>query len=289
MNEETLRRMLEDVRSGRLDLDGALHRLRDLPYEDLGYARLDHHRALRTGMPEAVFCQGKTPEQVAEIFVRLAARHVQAIGTRASEEAASAVRARLPDATYHPVARMILHVPRGVDAAGPGGGARGGTRPVADGEDQGRREPVDGEGPIVLVCAAGTSDIPVAEEAALTAEVLGCSVTRLWDVGVAGLHRLLDHRRLLSRASVVVAVAGMEGALASIVAGLVACPVIAVPTSIGYGASFGGLAALLTMVNSCAPGVSVVNIDNGFGAGVIAHRIVSRPEPPSPRRDAGAV
>jgi NCAIR mutase (PurE)-related protein len=250
MNQERLRKLLEDVRAGRLDPDAALDQLRDLPYEDLGFARLDHHRALRAGFPEVVYCAGKTPEQVAEIMERLSARHPRIIGTRAGPEAAQAVAARIPDAHYHERPRMI----------------------VVDRQPQEPPRP----GPYVLLCAAGTSDLPVAEEAVLTAEVLGSRVEHLWDVGVAGLHRLVEHRSLLAEAGVIVAVAGMEGALPSVIAGITGGPVIAVPTSVGYGASFGGLSALLTMVNSCAPGVTVVNIDNGFGAGYAAHLIVRR-------------
>jgi NCAIR mutase (PurE)-related protein len=250
MNHETLRKLLEEVHAGRVAIDAALEQLRHLPYEDLGFARLDHHRALRTGFPEVVYCAGKTSEQIAEIMERLAARHARIIGTRASQEAARAVTARLPDAQYHESARMIV-------------------------VDREQREGSE-TGPYVLICAAGTSDLPVAEEAALTAEVLGSRVERLWDVGVAGLHRLVEHRSLLAEAGVIVAVAGMEGALPSVVAGITGGPVIAVPTSVGYGASFGGLSALLTMVNSCAPGVTVVNIDNGFGAGYAAHLIMRR-------------
>lgn len=257
MNAERLRAILEELQTGSIDLDAAFDRLRDLPYEDLGFARLDHHRALRTGFPEVVFCQGKTPDQVAEIVVRLAAHHPRILGTRASSEAAEAVRARLPGSVYHGTARLIVV----------------GAAPLPD--------PSSGT---ILICAAGTSDLPVAEEAAITAETLGGRVSRLWDVGVAGLHRLLEHREAIAEASVIIAVAGMEGALPSIVAGLASCPVIAVPTSVGYGASFGGLAALLTMINSCAPGVVVVNIDNGFGAGVVAHRIArGRPAQGEPR------
>lgn len=253
MNAQRIRAILEDLKEGRTDLESAFDLLRDLPYEDLGYARLDHHRALRTGFPEVVFCQGKTPGQVAEIMERLAARHPRILGTRASADAADAVKARLPEAVYHETARLIVV----------------GAAPQADAE---------GDAAMVLVCAAGTSDLPVAEEAAITAETLGSRVVCLWDVGVAGLHRLLEHRAAIGEAAAIVAVAGMEGALPSIVAGLASCPVIAVPTSVGYGANFGGLSALLTMINSCAPGVAVVNIDNGFGAGVIAHRIARGPE-----------
>jgi NCAIR mutase (PurE)-related protein len=257
MNTDALRRLLEEVRGGKLDVEAALEQLRDLPYEDIGYARIDHHRALRTGVPEVVFCEGKSPEQVAEIMVRLVEHNPRVIGTRADADAAKAVAAKVPDARYHEVARVIVI-------------------------DRERKESTGRH--YVLVCAAGTSDIPVAEEAAVTARALGSRVERLWDVGVAGLHRLLEHRKLLHEAGVVIAVAGMEGALASVVAGLSGGPVIAVPTSVGYGASFSGLSALLTMINSCAPGVTVVNIDNGFGAGYAAHMILNRTKS-RPRED----
>ena len=244
MNQEKLRKLLEEVRTGHVDINAALEQLRDLPYEDLGFARLDHHRALRTGFPEVVYCAGKTAEQVAEIVERLVARHAKVIGTRASQEAARAVTGVVADAQYHERARMIV-----VD-----------REPTKTSEAD----------PYVLICAAGTSDLSIAEEAALTIEVLGSRVEHLWDVGVAGLHRLVEHLDLLANARVIVAVAGMEGALPSVIAGITGGPVIAVPTSVGYGASFGGLSALLTMVNSCAPGVTVVNIDNGFGAATVA-------------------
>jgi hypothetical protein len=237
--------LLEKVRDGELPVEQALDRLRQLPYEDLGFARLDHHRALRQGFPEVVFCEGKTPEQVAELMGRLAARHDRLLATRATAEVYQAVRAEVPDAVYREAARTIV-----VDR---------------DREREGR--------PGVLVVTGGTSDIPVAEEAAIAAEMMGNRVERLYDVGVAGLHRLLGESESLMRARVVVVVAGMEGALASVVGGMVAAPVIAVPTSIGYGASFGGLAALLAMLNSCANGVAVVNIDNGFGGGYLAGMI----------------
>ncbi|MBD3162356.1 MAG: nickel pincer cofactor biosynthesis protein LarB [Candidatus Eisenbacteria bacterium] len=247
MTEEALRKLLEEVRAGALDVGAAVERLRDLPYEDLGYVRIDHHRALRTGVPEVVYCEGKSPQQVAEILSRLAARNTVVLGTRADAEMAAAVQAQIGTARYHDVARMIVVDP-----------------------DSGAKATV---GRPVVVCAAGTSDLPVAEEAAVTAAALGSPVERLWDVGVAGLHRLLPHRAQLTGAGAIVAVAGMEGALPSVVAGLSGGPVIAVPTSVGYGAHFGGISALLTMINSCAPGVCVVNIDNGFGAGYVAHRI----------------
>jgi NCAIR mutase (PurE)-related protein len=246
---DSLRQILEGVRSGAMEVETALEMLRDLPYEELGFAKLDHHRALRRGVPEVVFCQGKTAEQVVPIVEKLAARNRRVMATRASPEVFAAVKDAFPSARYYQPARIIA--------------VETGTAPPAPGEDE----------PYVLVVSGGTSDIPVAEEAAVTAELLGSRVERLYDVGVAGLHRLLDHRQMLFEARVNVVVAGMEGALASVVGGLVANPVIAVPTSVGYGASFEGLAALLAMLNSCAPGVAVVNIDNGFGAGYLAHII----------------
>lgn len=248
-SESELRRLLEGVRTGQTDVEQALGQLRTLPFEDLGFARVDHHRALRKGAPETVFCQGKTPEQVAAIVERLAARHQPVLATRAGEETFEAVRVVNPTAIYHPAGQVIV---------------------------VGEMPPVPPDAPYVLVVTAGTSDLPVAEEAALTARACGSRVERLTDVGVAGLHRLLDALPVLQEANVVVVAAGMEGALPSVVGGLVACPVIAVPTSVGYGASFGGLAALLGMLNSCAPGVTVVNIDNGYGAGYSAHLINQR-------------
>jgi len=246
LGRDELRILLESLLSGKITVDQALDQLSELPYEDLGYARLDHHRELRTGFPEVVFCQGKTVEQVAEIFSRLAAKSKTVLGTRASYEAFEAVKKKCPNAVYHQLARCI----------------------VVSSED--RRE---GKGN-VLVVSAGTADLPVAEEAAVSAEAMGIKVTRLYDVGVSGIHRLLKHRHLLQEATVVIVVAGMEGALASVVGGLTRRPVIAVPTSVGYGANFGGLSALLTMLNSCAPGVGVVNIDNGYGAAALAYAIV---------------
>jgi NCAIR mutase (PurE)-related protein len=250
--DDRLRTLLEDVKAGRLQTDEALALLRDLPYQDLEYVLLDHHRGLRKGFPEVVFCQGKTPGQVAEVLAQLSSRHDRVMATRADEETFRAVQESVPNATYHPQARII----------------------VVDTTSAELRLETEGRG-YVLVVSAGTSDIPVAEEAAVTLEVLGSPVQRLYDVGVAGLHRLLDKRESLFKAKVIIAVAGMEGALASVVGGLVACPVIAVPTSVGYGASFNGLAPLLTMLNSCAPGVAVVNVDNGFGAAFFAHTIMA--------------
>ena len=220
--------------------------LRDLPYQDLDFAKVDHHRALRKGFPEVVFGQGKTPEQVAGIVEAVLGKSDVVLVTRASLEAFSAVKARVADARYNETCRAVV-----VDRSGPA-------------------ETMPG----VLTLCAGTADLPVATEAALTAELMGCQVETVSDVGVAGIHRLLDQREALERARVVIAVAGMEGALPSVVGGLVDAPVIAVPTSVGYGASFQGLAALLAMLNGCAPGVGVVNIDNGFGAGYLAATIL---------------
>jgi pyridinium-3,5-biscarboxylic acid mononucleotide synthase len=239
-----LRDMLTRVQQGGITIDAALDSLRDLPYEDLGFAKIDHHRELREGIPEVVLGMGKTPAQVAAIAAGIAARSGRLLVTRATPEQASAVTAVVPDATYHDQARVITL----------------------------EREPAP-RIPGVAVLCAGTADLPVAEEAALTAEMLGCAAERHYDVGVAGIHRLLDRLDVLRRARALVVVAGMEGALPSVVAGLVSTPVIAVPTSVGYGASFGGLAALLGMLNSCAAGVAVVNIDNGFGGGYMAAMI----------------
>jgi NCAIR mutase (PurE)-related protein len=245
MNREALLTLLQQVRQGNMSPDDAATQLRHLPYEDMGFARMDNHRALRQGFPEVVFCEGKTVEQVAAIAGRIVERHGLLLATRATTSMFDAVKAVAPRATYHPLSRAIV-----LKASPP-------VRPL------GR----------VLVVSAGTSDIPVAEEAAVTADVLGSRVETEYDVGVAGLHRILDARSALEAAHVIVVAAGMDGVLPSVVGGLVAKPVIAVPTSVGYGASFHGLAALLTMLNSCAAGVAVVNIDNGFGAGVLAHRI----------------
>ncbi|HXG02242.1 MAG TPA: nickel pincer cofactor biosynthesis protein LarB [Candidatus Binatia bacterium] len=244
MNREMLRGLLEDLRAGRVSVDEALERLRRLPYDDLGFAKVDQHRALRAGAAEAIFCQGKTPEQVVAIAGRLAEHHTNVVATRADTATAAALAAAGLPHVYHPEARLAI------------------VRPA----------PGEGVG-LIVVAAAGTADLPVAEEAALVAEALGNRVERLYDCGVAGLHRLLAHWDRLTEANVIVVVAGMEGALPSVVAGLVDRPVIAVPTSVGYGASFGGVAALLAMLNSCAPGVSVVNIDNGYGAAHQASQI----------------
>ena len=249
MKRQDLQSLLADVRSGAVTPDAAHQRilqyLRQAPFEDLGYARVDHHRATRQGLPEVIFGPGKTPNQIAGIAERIVAAGHSLLVTRTDRAAYDAVAARLAEAKFHDLARTI-------------------TLPLGD--------LTPGRG-TVLVAAAGTADLPVAEEAAVSAELMGNTVDRLYDVGVAGLHRLLaEHERLLS-ARVIIAVAGMEGALPSVVGGLVAAPVIAVPTSVGYGASFGGITALLAMLNSCASGVSVVNIDNGFGAAAIANSI----------------
>ena len=244
-----LKLLLDRVAAGDLPVAEAVAALQELPFEELGFATLDHHRALRKGAPEVIYCAGKTPEQVATIAVRLAARGPQMMGTRATREHYEAALRDLPELRYNEMAR-ILWLDREPD------------RPRQSG---------------VVVIAAGTSDLPVAEEAALTLEVLGQVPERIYDVGVAGLHRLLHRLPSLQKARVIVAVAGMEGALPSVVAGLVSAPVIAVPTSVGYGASFGGVAALLAMLNSCANGIAVVNIDNGFGAGYMA-AMINRPQ-----------
>lgn len=248
MDQEGVRALLERVARGDESIDGAVAALRSLPYEDLGFATLDHHRTLRWGFPEVIFCSGKTPEQVAAISARLAERGPRVLGTRASREQFEAARLNLPDLRYHDLARC-LWLDRNADAPRHAG---------------------------VVVVAAGTSDLPVLEEAVLTLELMGHAPHRIMDVGVAGLHRLLPHIPTIQNANVVIVVAGMEGALASVVGGLTAAPVIAVPTSVGYGASFGGLAALLAMLNSCASGVAVVNIDNGYGAGHMAALINQR-------------
>lgn len=225
-----------------------------MPYDDLGYARLDTHRSLRKGFPEVVLCEWKTPQQVAEILARMARHHGRVLATRASAEMYAHVRAAVPAARYEEAARIIT---------------------------LGEPPPLVGTRPVV-VATGGTSDVPVAEEAAVTARWMGCPVERLYDVGVAGLHRTLLHLDLLRKARVVIAVAGMEGALPSVLAGLLSCPIVAVPTNIGYGAHFEGLAPLLTMLNSCATGIAVVNIDNGFGAGTFAAMIVNGDERTGP-------
>jgi NCAIR mutase (PurE)-related protein len=248
MQAELLRDLLNEVRAGTRTVESALDRLRDLPFEDLGYARLDHHRALRTGFPEVVFCEGKRVDQIVEILERLTQKHPSVLATRASREVYEAVATRIPAAAYFDDARIIQI---GMNSVEP-------TQTT------------------VLVVCAGTADVPVAEEAAVTAGALGSRVEKLYDVGVAGVHRLLAARDRLNGANVIVVVAGMDGVLPTIVGGLVAAPVIAVPTSVGYGTGLGGVSALMTMLNACAPGIAVVNIDNGFGAGYMAHLINTR-------------
>ncbi len=245
MTASALRQLLDAVRRRRLSPDEAVRRLRHLPFEDLGFAKVDHHRALRAGIPEVVLAEGKTPAQVAKIFQRLARHGPNVLATRATRAHYAAVKKLAQKAEYEELARAIVL----------------------------RRDATThGKGTIVVV-SAGTGDIPVAEEAVITAELMGNHIEHLYDVGVAGIHRLLTHRASLTRARVIVVCAGMEGALPSVVGGLVGVPVIAVPTSVGYGSSFEGLAALLGMLNSCASNVSVVNIDNGFGAGYVAAMI----------------
>ncbi len=246
MDAESLQTLLESVRDGSLTVSRAMEALRDLPYQDLGFARLDHHRSLRTGWPEVVLAEGKTSEQVAGIVSAMAGRGHPVLVTRAAPDVYESVAAKVATARYHELARCIVV------------------------QDEGMAAPQDVG---LLIVTGGTADLPVAEEAAITAESMGCRAGRLNDVGVAGLHRLLAQRERLQEARVIIVVAGMEAALASVVSGMVSAPVIAVPTSVGYGASFGGLAALLGMLNSCAPGIGVVNIDNGFGAGYLAAQI----------------
>lgn len=246
MEQQKLRTLLEELQQGNCTVEQVIDRLKLLPFEPVnGFANLDHHRAIRTGFPEVIFAQGKSPEQVAEIFIRLQARSKQVLATRVSADMYAQIQNKLPDAIYHPSAQ-VLYIDQEIDRV---------------------------KKPGIIILSAGTSDISVAEEAAITAELMGNQVERIFDVGVAGLHRLLDHLPKLQNAKVLIVVAGMEGALPSVVGGLVSSPIIAVPTSIGYGSSFQGLAALLGMLNSCASGIAVVNIDNGFGAGCLAAKI----------------
>ena len=249
LNEQTLRKLLTRVAQREQGVEEALASLRILPFEDVaGFAKIDHHRELRRGFPEVVYCAGKTPDQTAQILERLAARAPRVLGTRASPEHFEASQRLVADLKYDPTARSIY-----LD-----------------------REPEAPRKSGIVLAAAGTSDLPVAEEAARALDLMGHSVERLYDIGVAGLHRMLHHLPVLRQANVVIVVAGMEGALPGVVAGLIEPPVIAVPTSVGYGASFNGLAALLGMLNSCSPGVGVVNIDNGYGAAHLAAAINSR-------------
>ena len=245
MNAESIRQLFQEVRKGTISPDEAVNRLRHLPFEDLGFAKVDHHRALRAGMPEVVLGEGKTPAQVTGIFARLAKHGGNVLATRVSDKQFAAVKKKVRGVEYRELARAIV-LQKDSTKYGKG---------------------------MVAVVSAGTSDIPVAEEAVVTAEMMGNQVQHFYDVGVAGIHRLLANREALTKARVVIVCAGMEGALPSVVGGLVGVPVIAVPTSVGYGSSFQGMAALLGMLNSCASNVSVVNIDNGFGAGYVASLI----------------
>jgi hypothetical protein len=245
MTKSELERLLSEVKSGTKTIDQAVEELKYFPYSDLGFARIDHHREVRTGYPEIVYCAGKTVEQVTEIFRVMSERENNIFGTRANDEMYSAVKEILPEAVFYKVAGIISVKKRHTD--------------IPDSK--------------IAVVTAGTSDIPVAEEAAVTAELLGNKVVRIYDAGVAGIHRLVDKLPEIKNCRVVIVIAGMEGALASVVGGLVDKPVIAVPTSVGYGANFGGISALLAMLTSCSSGVTVVNIDNGFGAGFSASMI----------------
>jgi NCAIR mutase (PurE)-related protein len=255
MQAEALRNLLNEVRAGSRTVESAIDYLHDLPFENLGYARLDHHRALRKGFPEVVFCEGKSVEQIVAILDRLAQKHSTVLATRASRQVYDAIVSRLPAAHYFEDARIIQL-----------------------GVNSGQLTRTS-----ILVVCAGTADVPVAEEAAVTAGAMGSRIEKLYDVGVAGVHRLMAARDTLNAANVIVVVAGMDGVLPTIVGGLVASPVIAVPTSIGYGTGLGGTAALMTMLNACAPGIAVVNIDNGFGAGYLAHLINARGARSEPR------
>jgi hypothetical protein len=246
MQTENIKLLLEQVKSGAVDVDAAMDKLRHLPYENLdNFAMLDHHRSMRNGFPEVIFGQGKQPAQVAAIAKKLAERSDKVLITRIDQSMAEVVLSELPEMTYYPIPKLM----------------------ILDRSNQAEKKPG------IMVCSAGTADMPIAEEAAMTAELMNNKVDRLYDVGVAGIHRLLDKVDQLWEARVIIVAAGMDGALPSVIGGLVSVPVIAVPTSVGYGASFNGLAALLTMLNSCSTGVGVVNIDNGFGAGVLASSI----------------
>ncbi len=245
MDANSLKELLLGVKDGSLDIEEALKELKKLPFEDLGFAKIDNHRNIRNGYPEVIYCQGKTLEQIKSIVERLMEKNNNILATRADREVYDAIKEITEDAVYYEAARIVVVK---------------------------RREAIVTD-KVIAVISAGTSDIPVAEEAAVTAEALGNSVMRIYDVGVAGIHRLFANMDKINSANVLIVVAGMEGALTSVVGGLVDKPVIAVPTSIGYGASFGGISALLTMLNSCASGVGVVNIDNGFGAGYLASMI----------------
>lgn len=250
MYENKIRQILNHIKNNEMDIEEAITDLKDLPFQDLGFANIDHHRQIRTGFPEVIYCEGKTIEQVVTITEVMIEKKVNVLMTRVSEAMYEAIKSLHKEVLYHPQARIIYVT----------------------------CQPVEKSVNKVLIVTGGTSDMAVAEEAALTAEALGTTVVRLYDVGVAGIHRLLSRRHILDEASVIIAVAGMEGALPSVVGGLVEVPVIAVPTSVGYGAQFDGLAALLAMLNSCASGIGVVNIDNGFGAGYLASSIIRQIE-----------
>ena len=256
MRREAVLELLRQLEANKITPEKVADRLASLPFEDLGFAKLDHHRSLRSGMPEVVFAAGKTPEQVAVIFAKLAASGVSVLATRATQDHFTAVHAAVPAAQHHELARCITLAQNAPPT----------------------------QGRVTVVCA-GTSDLPVAEEAAIAAEIFGAEVTRINDVGVAGLHRLLAQLDKLRTADAIVCCAGMEGALPSVVGGLVEAPVIAVPTSVGYGAAFEGVAALLGMLNACSPNITVVNIDNGFGAGYVATLIARGPRDSSPSKD----
>ena len=246
MNKEKLESLLKNICSGKVSIDEAMIRLKSLPFEDLGHSRLDHHRSLRKGFPEVIWGEGKTPEQILSIMKGLKEKGQNILLTRLDEKKAKKIQKIFPKSCYYPLSRTFTVLPHPIKLEGKG---------------------------TILIITAGTTDIPVAEEAAVTAEIMGNRVETLYDVGVAGIHRLLSQKKRLDEARVLVVVAGMEGALPSVVGGLVDKPVIAVPTRVGYGASFGGVAALLAMLNSCASGVTVVNINNGFGAGYTASLI----------------
>jgi NCAIR mutase (PurE)-related protein len=251
MNSEALQHLLEAVATGEVQPTDALTKIKQLEIETVGdFARIDHHRQLRTGFPEVIWGQDKTPDQIIQIINAMEKRHPVVMATRIAPQVFEQLQAEIPHLSYYPMARIAALPPPSQTQLPP---SQSGT---------------------ITILTAGTADLPVAEEAAVTATLSGFQVQRLWDVGVAGIHRLLSHRHLLAAADVLIVVAGMEGALPSVVAGLADCPVVAVPTSVGYGASFNGLAALLTMLNSCAPGIGVVNIDNGFGAAVLAGQIL---------------
>jgi NCAIR mutase (PurE)-related protein len=249
LNRDSLKKLLKDIKKGKISVDNALERLRHLPFEDIGLACIDHHRGLRRGLSEVIFGEGKEAEDIIAIMDRMIKQDENILITRLSPDKAKKLKKRFPECLYYEKARIMTLMPKPVKISAKG---------------------------TILVISAGTSDIPVAEEAAITARFMGNEVETIYDIGVSGLHRVLAHREILGKAAVIIAVAGMEGALPSVVAGLVSCPVIAVPTSVGYGSSFGGITALLGMLNSCSSGVTVVNIDNGFGAAYAAS-VINRP------------